>query len=304
MLKQFFILIGGIFLALIQFLKNLSLKDFKFKKEDSNEKLDSKIFEKLDLSLENKTPKYKQDSLDNLRDEILPYLLNKKVIGIELLALILSLIFTSFEISGMILIIILMIYTLFLYYPKIKEQRNYSDINTELPYALRHMGIELKSGKGLHDALITIKNADYGSLSEEFNRVLEEVKFGKSTEDSLLEMSHRVKSEGLSRAIHQIISTLRVGGNLSNSLDIIAKDISFDMQIKLKEYSQKLNSFILIYTFIAILAPVISLIMLMAGSTVMGDIISSNLLYVIYTLFFPMIVMFMGVFVKKLEPKI
>lgn len=304
MLKQFFILIGGIFLALIQFLKNLSLKDFKFKKEDSNEKLDSKIFEKLDLSLENKTPKYKQDSLDNLRDEILPYLLNKKVIGIELLALILSLIFTSFEISGMILIIILMIYTLFLYYPKIKEQRNYSDINTELPYALRHMGIELKSGKGLHDALITIKNAGYGSLSEEFNRVLEEVKFGKSTEDSLLEMSHRVKSEGLSRAIHQIISTLRVGGNLSNSLDVIAKDMSFDMQIKLKEYSQKLNSFILIYTFIAILAPVISLIMLMAGSTVMGDIISSNLLYVIYTLFFPMIVMFMGVFVKKLEPKI
>ena len=76
------------------------------------------------------------------------------------------------------------------------------------------------------------------------------------------------------------------------------------MQIKLKEYSQKLNSFILIYTFIAILAPVISLIMLMASSTVMGDVISSNLLLLIYSVFFPMIVMFMGVFIKKLEPKI
>jgi flagellar protein FlaJ len=166
------------------------------------------------------------------------------------------------------------------------------------------MGIELKSGKGLHDSLITIKNADYGSLSHEFNRVLEEVKYGKSTEDSLLEMSHRVKSEGLSRAVHQIISTLRVGGNLSSSLDVIAQDISFDMQIKLKEYSQKLNSFILIYTFIAILTPNIALIMLMAGSTVMGDVISSELLLIIYALFFPMIVMFMGVFIKKLEPKI
>ena len=48
----------------------------------------------------------------------------------------------------------------------------------------------------------------------------------------------------------------------ANSLNVIAEDISFDMQIKIKEYSQKLNGFILIYTFIAILAPVIILIML------------------------------------------
>jgi flagellar protein FlaJ len=117
-------------------------------------------------------------------------------------------------------------------------------------------------------------------------------------------MTHRVNSEGLTRATYQIISTLRVGGNLANSLEIIAQDISFDMQIRLKEYSQKLNSFILIYTFIAILAPVISLIMLMAGSTVMGDIISSELLFVIYTIFFPLVMVFMGLFIKKLEPKI
>lgn len=298
MLKQFFILIGGLVLGLIKFFKNISF-DFENSDNDKNEK----IFEKL-IELEDKTPKYKQDQLDTLRDKLLPYLLTKPVIAVELLIVISSLIFTSLEISGMTIIIIIMMYILLIYYPSIKKQNNYSDLNKELPYALRHMGIELKSGKGLHDALITIKNAEYGSLSEEFTRVLEEVKFGKSTEDSLVEMSHRVKSEGLSRAIHQIISTLRVGGNLSNSLDIIAKDITFDMQIKLKEYSQKLNSFILIYTFIAILAPVISLIMLMAGSTVMGDIISSSLLYIIYVLFFPMIVMFMGVFIKRLEPKI
>ena len=101
-----------------------------------------------------------------------------------------------------------------------------------------------------------------------------------------------------------ILGTLRTGGNLAGIFDIIAKDISFDMQIKLKEYAQKLNSFILIYTFIAILAPVISLIMLMASSTVMGDLLSVNMLFLIYVLFFPMVVVFMMVFVKRLEPKI
>ena len=197
-----------------------------------------------------------------------------------------------------------MIYIFTFYYPQIKQKHSYSDLNQELPYALRHMGIELKSGKGLHDTFISIKNAEYGSLSKEFNRVLEEIKYGKSTEESLLEMAHRVKSEGLNRTVHQIIGTIRVGGNLANTLDIIAKDISFETQIKLKEYSQKLNSFILIYTFVAILAPVVILIMLMAGSTVMGDVISGNLLLLIYSLFFPLVVMFMGILIKKFEPNI
>ena len=242
--------------------------------------------------------------MDEIRDNLIPYLMNRYVIIGIVGVLILLIYFTNLEIAGIFLVLVLMTYFFIFNYPEIKERRSYDDINQELPYALRHLGIELKSGKGLHESLITIKNADYGSLSKEFNRVLEEVKFGATTEESLLKMTHRVKSEGLSRATQQIIGTLRVGGNLSNSLEIIAKDITFEMQIKLKEYSQKLNSFILIYTFIAILAPVISLIMLMAASTVMGEIISANLLFLIYVVFFPMIVMFMGVFIKKLEPKI
>ena len=302
-LENFFILIGGAALSLMNTIRNLSFKDIEFKRDSDNKEMDLEIFKRLNLEVDSKIPKEKT-VIDNVREKLLPYLITKTSIIIIAILLVLSGVFFSLEITAMILVIVVMMYIFILYYPKIKEQKSYSDINRELPYALRHMGIELKSGKGLHDSLITIKNADYGSLSHEFNRVLEEVKYGKSTEDALLEMSHRVKSEGLSRAIHQIISTLRVGGNLSSSLDVIAQDISFDMQIKLKEYSQKLNSFILIYTFIAILTPNIALIMLMAGSTVMGDVISSELLLIIYALFFPMIVMFMGVFIKKLEPKI
>lgn len=303
MFRNFFVLIGGIVLSLFDFFSNLSLDDFKFEKSDP-EDLNSSIFSKLNLDIDVEPIKKKDGRLDEIRDLLLPYMLSKQFIIILSVLTVLISFLTSIEISAMYLVIVFMAYVFVIHYPDMKEKRNYSDLNQELPYALRHMGIELKSGKGLHDALLTIRNADYGSLSREFTRVLEEIKFGRSTEDSLLEMSHRVKSEGLSRAIHQIIGTLRVGGNLANSLEIIAQDISFDMQIKLKEYSQKLNSFILIYTFLVILAPVISLIMLMAGSTVIGDVVSSELLFVIYGIFFPLIVVFMGLFIKKLEPQI
>lgn len=301
MFTNFFILIGGAALSVINFFKNLS---FEKSSEESSKKddFDVKIFEKLDLDLD--TPLKYDTRFDKIRDDLLYLLLKKYVMILLFIGLLVIAFLLGPELGAMYLVIVVMGYIFLLYYPQMKNQRGYSDLNQELPYALRHMSIELKAGKGLHDALVTIKNANYGSLSREFTRVLEEIKFGKSTEDSLLEMSHRVKSEGLSRATHQIVGTLRVGGNLAGSLEIIAKDISFDMQIKLKEFSQKLNSFILIYTFVAILAPVISLIMLMAGATVMGDIISRELLFVIYTIFFPMIVMFMGLFIKKLEPKI
>ena len=289
--KKFFISIGGTVLSTINFFKKV--------KTDKKEEKSIGLFPEVDVN-----PVKEEDIIDKYRNILLPYFTQKPAILIFLIIIIILSIFIGIEIGGMFAVILMMSYVFLIYYPKIKEKNSYNDLNQELPYALRHMGIELKSGKGLHDCLITIRNADYGSLSREFTRVLEEIKFGKSTEDALLGMSHRVNSEGITRTIHQIIGTLRVGGNVANSLEIIAKDISFEMQIKLKEYSQKLNSFILIYTFIAILAPVITLIMLMASTTVMGDIITGNLLLVIYSLFFPMIVMFMGVFIKKLEPKI
>ena len=289
-------------LSTVSSLRNISFKD-KNNNESSNEKVNS-IFSKLDFEKNKKISSTEKDKIDEIREYLIPKMFKTSTIVTLILLFILLLSIMPFEIALMYLVIVGMFYVFLIYYPKIKEHESYSDLNQELPYALRHMGIELKSGKGLHDTLLTIKDADYGTFSKEINRVLEEVKFGKSTEDSVLEMSKRIESDGLSRAVHEIVCTLRVGGNLANSLEIIAKDISFEMQIKLKEYSQKLNSFILIYTFIAILAPVISLIMLMASSTVMGDIISSNLLFLIYCAFFPMIVMFMGIFIKKLEPKI
>lgn len=303
-LNKFFIWLGGLILSSINFFKNISFKNINVSEENNKNKIDTSIFYKLNFDIDDKPQKKKETPLDKIRDYLLEYMLNKNVIFFLILILVLLMCLTPLELVGIYLVLIVMLYVFIFYYPQIKDEKGYSDLNQELPYALRHMAIELKSGKGLHDCLKTIRNANYGSLSKEFTRVLEEVKFGKSTEDSLLEMSHRVKSDGLSRAVQQIIGTLRVGGNLASSLEIIAQDISFDMQIKLKEYSQRLNSFILIYTFVAILAPVISLIMLMAGSTVMGDVISSEILLLMYAVFFPLIVVFMGIFIKKLEPKI
>lgn len=119
---------------------------------------------------------------DEKEDFFRTIITNKKVIGglIILLGVIFFLI--PLEIFIIIIVILLMLIFTVFYLPNIKERQKYNDITIELPYALRHMATELKSGKGLHDALYAIAISDYGSLSLEFKRVLEEVKHGETTE--------------------------------------------------------------------------------------------------------------------------
>lgn len=293
MFEKLFMCVGSCVFIIYNFIINFKFPSFKASKEK-----EVKTYDITQIKTE------EHEVFNNFRSIILNNILSTKVLLLLTLIDLILLISIGFEISLMFIVLIIMLYIFMKFYPQIKQKRSYNDLNQELPYALRHMGIELKSGKGLHDTLITVSNANYGSFSHELNRVLEQVRYGESTENALLEMSNRVGSDGLSRSVQQIVGTLRVGGNLAHSLEVIADDISFDMHVKLKDYSQRLNSFILIYTFVAILAPVILLIMLMAASTVMGDIIPSNMVLIVYAALFPMIVAFMGLFIKKLEPSI
>lgn len=265
----------------------------------------------------------KKNFFENFKEKFIDSLINNSYIPIDesniynsilsltlimfsILTIIVALIcyFISLEFGLAIFITFLLIAFTIFYYPQIKKQNDYSSFSKELPYALRQLATELRAGKSLFDSMDSIVHSDYGVLSLEFSRVLEEIKYGESTENAFLNLEKRIDSEALSRVIYEILTSLRVGANLSGSLTIIADDVNFDIRMKLKEYSEKLNAFIMIYTFLAILAPVIILTMLLAASVVIGDLVPGDLILVLYSVFFPMIVLFLGFAIKKLEPKL
>ena len=105
------------------------------------------------------------------------------------------------------------------------------------------MATELRAGTGLHDSMRSISLSGYGPLSEEFSRALEEIRYGESTGKALIDMSERINSEGLQRAVYQITRTLDSGGDLAKTLSVIADDTAYELRMKLKDYAQKLNSF-------------------------------------------------------------
>ena len=327
----------GIF-KLNDFLKNDSIfeeLENRYSKESSSNGFNSSndsqnIFSSLktatyenDESMENRSDQNEDNFLEVIKEKLIGVLLNINFIQIDesnffnsilriiamtfsILTLIVALIsyFISLELGLAIFISILLIALSIFYYPKIKKQNDHASFSKELPYALRQLATELRSGRSLFDSLDSVASSDYGILSLEFSRVLEEIKYGESTENAFLNLEKRVDSKALSRVIYEILTSLRIGANLSNSLSIIADDVNFDIRMKLKEYSEKLNAFVMIYTFLAILAPVILLTMLLAASVVIGDLVPGDLILVLYSVFFPMVIIFLGISIKKLEPKI
>jgi flagellar protein FlaJ len=201
-------------------------------------------------------------------------------------------------------LIILMMSFVIVFLPNLKKGSRSNEASRELPFALRQMATELRAGIGMHDSMRSVALSGYGPLSEEFARALEEIKYGETTEKALIDMSDRIDSEGLRRAVYQITRTLSSGGDLAKTLNVIAEDTAYELRMKLKDYAQKLNSFTMIYMFVAILGPVITMIMLIAASTVMGALLPPIVLLLLYLFLFPMIVGFMAFMIKRLEPQV
>ncbi len=227
------------------------------------------------------------------------------IIGNLLLLPILPILFGFF---GMMVSIILI-----LKIPKNKAIQRGNACSTELPFALRHMATELKSGIGLYKALQAIAANDYGALSEEFSRTIKEIEEGTDTNVALKHLSLRTQSRPLKTTINHILRAMRIGGNLSEVMNDIAKDVTNDLKNKINAFSQTMNFFAVIFIFLGIILPVAILIL----GAIRNSPISStgqdlfkavpltiDVLLIVYFIVMPIIFIMMNYFVYKTQPQI
>ena len=272
-----------------------------------------KKYERADKPKEDKSQRdaYQKASLEELlKEEDKEAMDPKLIIGMGLVSFVLIMVVMIVLGFGLLIglvfgMLIFLLSIMIIFLPKLQKGKSSSEASKELPYALRQMATELRAGVGLHESMRSVALSGYGPLSEEFARTLEGIKYGETTENALLDMSERINSDGLTRAVHQITRTLSSGGDLSKTLNVIAEDVAYEMRMKLKDYAQKLNSFTMIYMFVAILGPVIFMIMLIAAATVSGKaMFPPPVLLILYLFFFPLIVGFLTFMIKRLEPQI
>ncbi len=186
-------------------------------------------------------------------------------------------------------------------------------VSREIPFALRHMATELKAGIGLYRTLQAIASAGYGPLSEEFARTITEVEEGVDTKLALRHLALRTQSIALRNSIMHIIRAMKTGGNLSEVMNDIAEDVSFELRMKMREFSQKINFFGVIYIFMAIVMPVVIAVLggirnspvgMSGGSMFAALPLTIEVVAVIYLIALPLMLVLLIAYLKMAQPKV
>lgn len=108
--------------------------------------------------------------------------------------------------------------------PSYLAQRRAAELERELPDALRQIASTLRAGVGVDAAMDDIVKSKYGVLSEEFNRVLTEMRRGRTLESALLALARRSNSLLFERAFRLIVEGIERGAALSSVLDAVSTD--------------------------------------------------------------------------------
>lgn len=190
------------------------------------------------------------------------------------------------------------------YYPKTVWKRRVVEVERALPYVLRHMASLLSAGVGISEAILSVANADYGPISEEFELIIRDMRTGSSFEDALSKFDEKMASENISRVVKQILRAIKFGGNLSDILYKMAEDFSFEYRMKLVEYVQKVNGIAFIYMFMTIVMPTMFVVGILASSVMSQALIMPPGTLAIILLFaFPALSLIIVNMIKKGEPR-
>ncbi len=195
--------------------------------------------------------------------------------------------------------------------PRKRAMARGDDVSRELPFALRHMATELKSGLSLYRTIQTIAMADYGALSEEFSRTINEIEEGTDTKLALRHLALRTQSKALRSSLIHIIRALRTGGNLSEIMNDVADDVSFALRMKIEDFGQKMNFFATIFIYTAIVIPVFVSILggiritpMQSGSVFAMLPLTLPVLVVFFLVMMPMALGFLVFFISLSQPKV
>lgn len=166
----------------------------------------------------------------------------------------------------MVLVVPFVVADLLLGYPYLKAQQRITEIEKDLPDALKQMADILKAGGTYEYALRELANAETGPLTFEIRNVLRKLEEGENFENSLKELSRNVDSRLIKRSVTIIIDSIKAGAGLADILEEIAEDIRATNRIGQERKSKTLMQVLFMVAAGAIVSPFIfGLISTVAG---------------------------------------
>jgi flagellar protein FlaJ len=182
------------------------------------------------------------------------------------LPLILFLVTSVFELNIFLMIITIIfgpiiigmvVFTLVLFYPYQKVLSRSRSIDTNLPFAIAHMGAIAASGvppTSIFKLLSEFK--EYDVLAEEMKKIVRNIEvFGLDPMSAMREVADRSPSNRFKQLLLGLVSTIEGGGDLKTYLRNAGEQSLFTWRMKRQKYLQQLSAYAEFYTGLLIAAP-------------------------------------------------
>lgn len=254
----------------------------------------------------------KNSDVDLSREEYLSICLRSFFLSFIILFVISTTILAFFSIRffylfGLGLALLFSCFVLFsqIIYPRIYVVRRQRDIEKNLISALEDILIQLSSGAPLFSVLVNISSANYGELSREFKKAVKRINSGEPEAEVLDDLGEKNPSVFFRRALWQISSGMKSGGDISIVIKDSIKALNSEQLIQIQNYGNKLNPLIVFYMLIAIIIPALSITFLTILSSMIG--LSKNTTIILFLALFVFVVltqiMFLGL-MKSRRPSL
>jgi len=143
------------------------------------------------------------------------------------------------------------------FYPYQKAVTRNRSIETNLPFALSHMGAIASSGvppTAIFKVLSEFK--EYDVLAEEMEKITRNIEtFGLDPVTAMREVTKRTPSEKFKQLLLGVASTIEGGGNLQTYLKNAGEQSLFTWRTRRQKYLQRLSAYAEFYTGLLIAAP-------------------------------------------------
>lgn len=166
-------------------------------------------------------------------------------------------------------------------YPNLIVIRKIRDVEKNLPFAMRHLLVQVRSGVSLFDAMGSVVEGGYGLVSTEFNKCVKQIATGVDVRDALEEMAFKNPSTYFRRTIWQLVNSMRSGVDIGESLSLLVSNISQEQRVAIRRYGAQLSPLALLYMMLAVVLPTLGITFLVILSTFSGIAIPLFIFYLI-----------------------
>jgi flagellar protein FlaJ len=189
------------------------------------------------------------------------------------------------------------------FYPNLLVIRKDREIEKNVLFAIRHLFIQVRSGVSLFDGLVSVSKGNYGIISKELEECTKQIATGKDEVTALEELTFKTPNIYFRRALWQIISCLRAGGDIGITLEILAQNLSEEQRVKIRKYGSQLSPMALMYMMMAIILPTLGVTFMVIFSSFSGIAIPPLGFYMIVFMIAIFQFMFLGM-VKSRRPSV